>query len=229
MFERLSGHDVSIARYRADSASYQQDVVDLVQDHTNQFYIRAKRSAQMLRKIGAIAPQGWTSVTLDCQPMDVAELADWRPFDGQTCYRLIVSRIKRDDQQGDLFSESAYTYRAILTNDRTSSPETIVAFYNKRGASERVFDAMGNDFSWSRLPCSFLSENTTFMILTAIIANFYRYIIGVYSQRISWLKATYRLKKFIFRFISVPAKWIRSGRRNILKLYTEKNYELLLE
>lgn len=128
--------------------------------------------------------------------MDVAELADWRPFDGQTSYRLIVSRIKRDDQQGDLFSESAYTYRAILTNDRTRCPEQIVRFYNKRGASERVFDVMGNDFSWSRLP---------------------------------WLKATYRLKKFIFRFISVPAKWIRSGRRHILKLYTHKNYEVLLE
>lgn len=229
MFERLSGHDVRIARYRADSASYQQDVIDLVQDHTNRFYIRAKRSAEMLRQIGAIDPRDWTSVKLDWQPMDVAELADWRPFDGQTSYRLIVSRIKRDDKQGDLFSKSAYTYRAILTNDRTRSPEEIVDFYNKRGASERVFDAMGNDFSWSRLPCSFLSENTAFMILTAIIANFYRYILGVYSQRIPWLKATYRLKKFIFRFISVPAKWIRSGRRNILKLYTEKNYELLLE
>jgi len=229
MFERLSGHDVSIARFRADSASYQQDVVDLVQNHTNRFYIRAKRSAEMLRQIGAIDQANWTSVKLDWQPMDVAELADWRPFDGQTSYRLIVSRIKRDDREGDLFSESAYTYRVILTNDRTRSPEQVVRFYNRRGASERVFDVMGNDFSWSRLPCSFLSENTAFMILTAIIANFYRYILGLYSQRIPWLKATYRLKKFIFRFISVPAKWIRSGRRNILKLYTHKNYEVLLE
>lgn len=229
MFECLNAHDVSIARFRADSASYQQDVVDLVQGHANRFYIRAKRSAEMLRQIGAIDQGDWTSVTLNWQPMDVAELADWRPFDGHISYRLIVSRIKRDDQQGDLFTRSAYTYRAILTNDRTRSPEAIVCFYNKRGASERVFDGMGNDFSWSRLPCSFLSENTAFMILTGIIANFYRYILGLYSQRIPWLKATYRLKKFIFRFISVPAKWIRSGRRNILKLYTDKNYELLLE
>ncbi|MDZ7720814.1 MAG: IS1380 family transposase [Balneolaceae bacterium] len=229
LFERLNTHDVSIGRFRADSASYQQDVVDLVQTHTNQFYIRAKRSAEMLRQIGALDQDDWRSVKLNWQPMDVAELADWRPFDGQTSYRLIVSRIKRDDQQGDLFSESAYTYRAILTNDRESSPEEIVAFYNKRGASERIFDIMGNDFSWSRLPCSFLSQNTAFMILTAIIANFYRYILSLYSKRIPWLKVTYRLKKFIFRFISVPAKWIRSGRQNILKLYTGKGYELLLE
>jgi hypothetical protein len=229
MFERLSANDVTIGRFRADSASYQQDVVDLVQGHTDRFYIRAKRSAEMLRQIGALDEGDWTPVKLNWQPMDVAELADWRPFDGQTSYRLIVSRIKRDDQQGDLFSGAAYTYRAILTNERDSCPKEIVSFYNKRGASERVFDAMGNDFSWSRLPCSFLSQNTAFMILTGIIANVYRYILGLYSTRLPWLKATYRLKKFIFRFISVPAKWIRSGRRHILKLYTDKNYELLLE
>ncbi|MDZ7718041.1 MAG: transposase [Balneolaceae bacterium] len=184
LFERLNAHDVSIDRFRADSASYQQKVVELAGAHTDRFYIRAKRSAEMLRQISAIDQDDWTSVKLNWQPMDVAELADWRPFDGQTSYRLIVSRIKRDDQQGDLFSESAYTYRAILTNDRESSPEEIVAFYNKRGASERVFDIMGNDFSWSRLPCSFLSQNTAFMILTAIIANFYRYILSLYSKRI---------------------------------------------
>lgn len=166
MFERLNANDVTIGRFRADSASHQQDVVDLLQTHTDRFYIRAKRSAEMLRQIGAIDEEDWTSVTLEWQPMNVAELADWRPFDGNTSYRLIVSRIKRDDQQGDLFSGSDYTYR---------------------------------------------------------------YILGLYSERIPWLKATYRLKKFIFRFISVPAKWIRSGRQNILKLYTHKDYELLLE
>jgi hypothetical protein len=149
----------------------------------------------MLRQIGAIDEEDWTSVKLNWQPMDVAELVNWRPFDGTISYRLIVCRIKRDDQQGDLFSGSAYTYQAILTDDRTRSPEAIVSFYNKRGASERVFDAMGNDFGWSRLPCSFLSQNTAFMILTAIVANFYRYILGLYSSRIPWLKATYRLKK----------------------------------
>lgn len=101
----------------------------------------------MLRQIGAIDQENWTSATLEWQPMDVAELIDWRPFDGETSYRLIVSRIKRDDQQGDLFSGSDYTYRVVLTNDRSRSSKQIVSFYNKRGASELVFDMMSNDFS----------------------------------------------------------------------------------
>jgi len=46
--------------------------------------------------------------------MDVAELTDFRPFGGKASYRLVVSRIKRSDCQPDIFSEQAYTYRAIL-------------------------------------------------------------------------------------------------------------------
>ena len=228
MFARLESNDVNIATFRADSASYQKDAIEVVEANADRFYIRARRSAAMDQKIGQVPDEQWTSVRLGWQKMDVTEII-WTPFGGTTSYRLIVSRIKRGDNQGDLFSGGVYTWRAIMTNDKKTNPKQIIAFYNKRGGSERLFDVMNNDFGWSKLPCSFLSENTAFMIVMAIIANFYRYIIRLYSQHIAWLKPTYRLKKFIFRFITVPAKWIRSGRRNILKLYTDKDYELLLE
>lgn len=227
-FSHLRDNQITIGRFRADAASYQKNVIEVVEAGCNRFYIRANRSAAMDRQIGGLAPEAWTPIRLKGHQMDVAEIS-WTPFGGEAAYRLIVSRIKRSDHQGDLFSEGAYSWRAILTNDRKTAPKQIVAFYNNRGAAERLFDEMGNDFGWSRLPCSFLSENTAFMILTGIIANFYRYLIGSYSKAISWLKATYRLKKFIFRFITVPAKWIRSGRQTILKLYTHKDYGPLLE
>lgn len=38
------------------------------------------------------------------------------------------------------------------------------------------------------------------------------------------IKKTSRLKKVLLHFICVPAKWIRSGRRYILKMYTERQY-----
>jgi len=67
----------------------------------------------------------------------------------------VITRIKRKDGQGDLFTGEAYTYRGILTNDMESSNQEVVAFYNARGESERVFDAMNNDYGWSNMPCSF--------------------------------------------------------------------------
>lgn len=228
-FENLASNHISIGRFRADSASYQKEVVEMVKSHCEWFYIRAKRSAGMVQKIGDLPAGSWTSVRLGLQKMEVADLGDYRPFGGGTPYRLVVSRIKRADGQTDLFSGQSYTYRAILTNDVETPAEDIVDFYNKRGDSERLFDVMNNDFGWSRLPCSFLSENTAYMILSAIYANFYRYLIGEYSKKVTWLKPAFRLKKFIFRFITVAAKWIKTGRRHVLKLYTHKDYSPLLE
>lgn len=227
-FKHLAANQVTIGRFRADSASYQKEVVKVAEGNCSSFYIRAVRSAGMDRQIGTLSGEDWKQVRLGVQKMDVAELTGYRPFDGDTAYRLVVSRTGRSDSQADIFSGNAYIYRAILTNDTESSPEDIVAFYNKRGDSERLFDVMNNDFGWARLPCSFLSENTAYMIMSAIIANFYSYLIGEYSKTIPWLEPTYRLKKFIFRFIAVAAKWIRTGRRDVLKLYTDKEYSPLL-
>lgn len=229
VFETLYGNHICIDRFRADSASYQKGVVEMVGRHCARFYIRAKRSAGMDQQIANLPEEDWKPVRLGLQKMDVADIAEYRPFGGRTPYRLVVSRIKRADGQTDLFSGQSYIYRAILTNDSAAPNEDIVAFYNGRGDSERLFDVMNNDFGWSRLPCSFLSENTAYMIMSAIYANFYRYLIGEYSKKITWLKPTFRLKKFIFRFITVAAKWIKTGRQYVLKLYTQKDYSPLLE
>jgi hypothetical protein len=40
----------------------------------------------------------------------------------------------------------------------------------------------------------------------------------------SYVSMVNTLKKFIFRFITVPAKWIKSGRQRLLRLYTSKDY-----
>ena len=34
---------------------------------------------------------------------------------------------------------------------------------------------MNNGFGWNRLPKSFMGENTVFLLLTALIRNFYKY------------------------------------------------------
>ena len=37
------------------------------------------------------------------------------------------------------------------------------------------------------------------------------------------LKVTSRIKAFVFRFISVPAKWIKTSRQHVLNIYTCNN------
>ena len=43
----------------------------------------------------------------------------------------------------------------------------------------------------------------------------------------SW--ATDRVKSFLFRFIAVPAKWVRTARQYKLNIYSNKPYKLIWE
>jgi len=225
-FSLLENESIQTNRFRADAASYQKEVLDLVIQKEVLFYIRAKNCTRMEAQIGQITEGDWVKIRLGVQEMEVAEIK-YTPFGQDKPYRLVVSRIKRKDQQANIFSGTTYKYRSIITNDESMTQKEVVSFYNKRGSSERTFDAMNNDFGWGNLPFSFLNQNTAFMIITALYANFYRYMITCFSKKLSWLKENYRLKKFVFRFVTVAANWIRKGRQNILKLYTNKDYSPL--
>ena len=84
-----------------------------------------------------------------------------------------------------------------------------------RDGKERIFDDMNNGFGWARLPKSFMAENTVFLLLTALIRNFYKFLMDRIDAKAFGLKKTSRIKAFVFKFISVPAKWIRTISINI--------------
>lgn len=228
VFTNLTGNGIKIGKFRADSASFQNEVIELVEQNSDFFYIRSNTSLKMQQLLATIPKDSWEKICLRKQEMEVSELSSYSLLGSKKSYRLVISRIPREDQQINLFTGEAYIYRGILTNDTESSPKEVIAFYNQRGESERLFDVMNNDFGWAHLPCSYLSENTVYMIITALYSNFYRYIITSFSEKLKWLKPTFRLKKFIFRFIAIAAKWIKTGRRYVLKLYTQKDYSPLI-
>ena len=51
-----------------------------------------------------------------------------------------------------------------------------------------------------------MGENTVFLLLTALICNFYKFIMERLEVKKFGLKATSRIKAFVFKFISVPSK-----------------------
>lgn len=118
-------------------------------------------------------------------------------------------------------------YRSILTDDRDSSEQEVIEYYNKRGTEEKAIDILNNDFGWKNMPFSFMEENTVFLMLMMICKNVYAWLLTKISKVFPNIKKNFRIKKFIFRFITVPVKWIETGRRNILKVYSNKPYEVL--
>ena len=105
-----------------------------------------------------------------------------------------------------------------LTGQFRQRPDTLLP------GADTVGRGLNNDFGWSHLPFSFMAENMAFMMVTAMLKNFYPYLVRHISDKVKPLKKTSRLKAFILHFVSMPAKWVRTGRRNVLNLYTNKAY-----
>ena len=222
---------VVIERFRADSGSFSKEIVRTVEERCNTFYIRASNCSSRYEEFRN--HEEWKTVEIGYEKCEVASL-DMDDFVEGKSYRLVVQRSPLKDTDGSVQSDlfgPLYTYHCILTNDRLSTEKDIIVFYNARGESEKNFDIQNNDFGWAHLPFSFLAENMVFMLVTAMLKNFYLYLIRHISEKVEPLKKTSRLKAFILHFISVPAKWIRTGRQNVLNLYTHKAYysEVFLE
>lgn len=215
-FERIEQKGLTVNRFRADCGSCSEEIVEEVGKHCMTFYIRANRCGSLYDDIFAL--RGWKREELGGIEFELNSILveKWKG----RAYRLVIQRQKRIDGELDLW-EGEYTYRCILTNDYKSSTRDIVEFYNLRGGKERIFDDMNNGFGWSRLPKSFMAENTVFLLLTALIHNFYKTIMSRLDTKAFGLKKTSRIKAFVFRFISVPAKWIMTARQYVLNIYTE--------
>lgn len=230
IFTRLERESrVMVENFRADCGSFSEDVLSVVSEHCERFYIRAGNCQS--RRTEFMEHEDWTEAAIGGHKCGVTSFC----FDSmlpQLNLRLVVQRTPVTDEDPDAEPESLfgteYVYRCIVTNDWNNSERDIIRYYNKRGASERNFDCQNNDFGWSHLPFSFLKENTVFLIATAMLKNFYMYLLGLLEGRVKGLDRTARLKRFMRLFVIVPAKWIRTGRQNVLNLYTKQRIYLQL-
>ncbi len=224
-YSLLESEGIKINRSRMDAGSYSKEIIDVVDKYSKLFYIRANKSASLFEQINKITD--WKEVEINNITYEVASIA-FQQFYQERNYRQVIMREKSSSNQLDLFTQDNYIYRSILTNDHQSTEKEIIEFYNARGTSEKIFDVMNNDFGWKRLPFSFLNQNNAFMIITAMIMNFYNYVISKVAKVFDDLSPRTRLKRFVFRFVTVAGRWVYQARGWVLKLYSKRPYHLLL-
>lgn len=226
MFCLLKENGMQIDKFRADGASYKLSTLHVVKEHVNKFYIRANMSQSLTEAITQI--EDWKEVVIDNEVAYRGSVV-FTPFEKIAerkktkelidSYRLVVTKIIRKDGQYNLFTGEPCNYHAIITNDYDMSDNQVIHFYNQRGTVEREFDVLKNDFGWNKMPFSILEHNTVFLILSAMCRNIYQYVITCFSKIYKNLSVTFRIKKFIFRFICIPAKWVFSARTRKLRIY----------
>lgn len=224
LFASLRKHELFIYRFRADCGTYSKEIVETIDAHSNLFYLRASNCESAYTEFAEL--DGWKTIEINYQKCEVRSVKfNW--FMEEKGYRLVIQRT-RIEHEPDIFGDTfSYVYRCILTNDWEMSEKVIIEYYNQRGVRERDFDALNNDFGWSHLPCSFLNENTVFLLLMAMCKNFHTAILYEIGKVFYNIKPKHRLKKFIYRFISVPAKWVRKAMTHVLRLFTDRPYDRL--
>ena len=232
MFVKLRSQGVNVNRFRADSASYTFRTIQAIERYSDTFYVKARMSDGLARIIASV--EHWERV-------DTKEANLYR---GETCgvpferaakdhgqeellkpYRFVVTKEARRDGQINLFTGEACKYSVIITNDGDMTMDQVVFYYNKRGAIEKEFDILKNDFGWSKLPFSKLEQNLVYLQIMVICRNLYHFLIQLFSKRFKGLSPNFRIKKFIFRFIAIPAKWIKSSRQDKLRVYVDIHFK----
>lgn len=224
MFAALENNGITHFNFfRADAASYQYEVIEAIRGKVDAFYIGAKNC--YVEKYFTQINNWQRAKDKKGEEILVGDIT-FRPFakyykQGQapSTYRLLVKKKKKNNGQIDVFTQDSYQYHAVITNDVKSSTEEALERYYNRGAAEKQFDILKNDFGWNQLPFSKLENNTVFLYLTALCRNLYRQVLNSLCNTFKGIRPTYRIKKFIFHFIAIPAKWVKRSRQWLLRIY----------
>lgn len=136
-------------------------------------------------------------------------------------YRLVIQKQRHMAPNLDIW-EGEYTNRCILNNDWECSELEIVKFLQPaRLQREDLLQHEHNGFGCNRQPKSFMAQNTVFLLLTALIQNFYLKLMCDRHFGSFGLKSTSRIKAFVLRFVTVAAKWIRTSKQCVLNIHTD--------
>lgn len=219
VFDRLDRHGLWATKVRCDCGSYSNEIIGTIMRHCHKFYIRANMYEALRESLREHTD--WKKTNVGDQEMEVLSL----PFvsiEGIDHCRLVVQRTARPQGEAPDLFDGNWVYRAILTNDWDADEEEIIEFYNQRGAKEKIFDQLDNDFGWNYLPKSFMNQNAVFMVLTSMIRNFYCGMLRHKEFGKMGLDRRSRVKSFISKFLAVPAKWTRHARGYVLNLFTRR-------
>ncbi len=233
MVSLLNEAGVTVDVIRADSASYTYEIIKSMEKNAKRIFIKARMTYALERAISNI--KEWKEIKIG-NNIVLRGSTTFTPFvrftrgnNAKTIslrkYRVVVTKEPRRDGQINIFTGEAYKYSPIMTNDCEMTDDEVVNFYNARGAQEREFDILKNDFGWKKMPFSKLEQNTVFLLIMAMCRNLYAHIIEKFSKKVKFLSPNFRIKKFIFRFICIPGKWICSGRIKKLRLYGPAYHE----
>ncbi|MEO7309120.1 MAG: IS1380 family transposase [Chitinophagaceae bacterium] len=214
---------VQVKKFRADACCYEQDTIVYLENEKITYYIRAEMNTGL--RIALQDEQDWQPAIIGNRKVEVCSIEE-KLFNSKKCRRVVAYRYKTKGQL-TIDQTDGYYYSAVLTND-TAEALDCIKFYNQRGCEgEHHFKELDEDFGWNKLPFNNMEMNTIYMYLTTIAYLLFNIFKKQYAEKLNFITPQMRIKKFTLHFVTLTAKWIRTARRDVLKIFTHKNYKPL--
>ncbi len=202
-----------IGSYRADSASYQSELINELEADGVKWAITSDLDKAVKAIIARIPDEQWKEPEKGCE-YEVAETVH-SMNNTNGAFRLVIKRERR--AQGKLFECGRYFYHAVATNwdEEQKGAIDVLKWHNQRGQAENFNKELKNGFGMERMPCGQTEANAVFFRIGVIAYNLF-----MGFKRLScpetWLKHT--IATFRWKMIQVAGRIVKHSGSIILKI-----------
>lgn len=211
-----------IARYRADSASYQADVINKLEADGVLWTITADQDAAVRQIIKRIPEGEWK----EAYPGSGYELAETVHSMGKTksSFRLVIKREER--RQKNLFYQEKYFHYAVATNmSEEKSPLDVLTWHNQRGQAENFNKELKIGFGQDQMPCGQSEANAVYFRIGVIAYNLF---LGFKRLACPASWSLHTIATLRWKLIQTAGRIVRHAGRVVLKLAVEADLLVLV-
>ena len=196
-----------ITAFRADSASYQGELLDRLQSDGVRYAVGGHADAATMEAIRSIPETAWRPYRDGFVAETVHTMNTMK-----TAFRLIVFKRLR---QGSLFPEEGPRYHVVASN-REETAEQTLDWYHQRGEhSENRIKELKLDFGMERMPCGQFQANALFFAVGVLAYNLFKLFVRTVLPA-SW--RTRRASRLRYALYAVAGKVVRTGGQILLRV-----------
>ncbi len=204
-----------IARYRADSASYQAALINELEADQVRWAITADQDVAVKAVLAGLPPEAWQEPTRGCG-YQVAD-AVHTMHATKAAFRLSIKREERC--QPDLFEAATtpYAYHVVATNwpaEEKTAAEVLV-WHNQRGQAENFNKELKTGLGLEQMPCGDSGANAVFFRIGVLAYNLF---IGFKRLACPAAWAAQTITTVRWRLVQVAGRILRHAGRVVLRL-----------
>ena len=202
-----------IGRYRADSASYQAELINELEEDNVKWAITADMDKAVKELIASLSDSEWKEPETGCG-YEIAESVH-SMNKTKKAFRLVIKREVR--KQGEFFEEGRYFHHAVASNwaEEQKSAWEVLKWHNERGQAENFNKELKNGFGMERMPCGQTEANAVFFRIGVIAYNLFMGFKRLACPE-SWAKHT--IATFRWKMIQVAGRIVKHSGSIILKI-----------